>query len=149
MDEWKCAIVTPLHKKGKLDDLNNYRGISVLPPLNKVFEKVLAQQIRDYFDSFLISLGAPQGSILGPLLFIIFINDLPKYLSNVVSKLFAEDTTLIAADGDFRKLESKLIKCLEALDEWCKHNRLYINWDKTFIMYITNKRILLIGRAHV
>ena len=66
-----------------------------------------------------------------------------RYLENVVSKLFADDTTLIVADEDVNKLESKLIKCLEAFDEWCKHNRLYINWDKTFIMYITNRRAIL------
>ena len=85
----------------------------------------------------------PQGSILGPLFFIIFINDLPRYLSNVLSKLFADDTTLITSDENLQALNVKLVKCLELLDEWCKHNRLYINWDKTFIMYITNKRIQL------
>ena len=51
INEWKCAIVTPLHKKGQVDALNNYRGISVLPPLNKIFEKILAEQIKEYFDS--------------------------------------------------------------------------------------------------
>ena len=49
--EWKSAIATPLFKnKGVLNDLNNYRGISVLPPIAKIFEKVLAFQITLYLN---------------------------------------------------------------------------------------------------
>lgn len=67
-------------------------------------------KLNDIFsNSAPISLGVPQGSILGPLLFIIFINYLPQNLSNVMSKLFADYTTLIAADEDLGKLESKLM----------------------------------------
>ena len=44
--EWKSAIVTPLYKnKGAKSDFNNHRGISVLPPIAKIFEKILAMQI--------------------------------------------------------------------------------------------------------
>ena len=49
--DWKFAIVTPLFKKGNHTDINNYRGISVLPVLAKLFEKLLAQQITDYFSA--------------------------------------------------------------------------------------------------
>jgi hypothetical protein len=49
-DEFKVAIVSPLFKnKCSPHYLNNYRGISVLPPLCKVFEKILADQLRIYF----------------------------------------------------------------------------------------------------
>jgi hypothetical protein len=53
--EWKSAVVTPLYKnKGNINDMNNYRGISVLPILAKLFERILAAQISihlkiDYF----------------------------------------------------------------------------------------------------
>ena len=51
-DEWKSAVVTPLYKnKGSRADLNNYRAISVLPPIAKVFEKLLSSQITDYFET--------------------------------------------------------------------------------------------------
>ena len=51
-DEWKCAIVTPLYKnKGDRTDLNNYRCISVLAPIAKLFEKCIAAQIFDYFET--------------------------------------------------------------------------------------------------
>lgn len=50
-DEWKLAVVTPLFKsKGVPTDMNNYRGISVLPSLGKLFEKVLATQLIIYFN---------------------------------------------------------------------------------------------------
>jgi hypothetical protein len=50
--EWKSAILTPLFKGKRLDpiDVNSYRGISVLPPFAKVFEKILATQIIIYFN---------------------------------------------------------------------------------------------------
>jgi hypothetical protein len=50
-DSWKIAIVTPLYKnKGDLSDSNNYRGISVLPPITKIFEKIISRQITSYFE---------------------------------------------------------------------------------------------------
>jgi hypothetical protein len=47
--DWKFAILTVLFKKGDRLDMNNYRGISVLPVLAKLFEKLLAEQITSYF----------------------------------------------------------------------------------------------------
>jgi hypothetical protein len=44
--------ITPLYKnKGDVSDLNNYRGLSVLPPLGKIFEKLMAKRIKAYFES--------------------------------------------------------------------------------------------------
>jgi exonuclease III len=234
IDEWKCAVVTPLHKKGDFGDLNNYRGISILPVISKVFEKVLADQIKNYFVSnnllsdhqhgfreshscetalheiissclknldkkwisvllfvdfkkafdmlcrrlllykcgnygfdskairlltsyfsnrvqfvkianaisreAVLGLGVPQGSVLGPLLFIIFINDLPEFLL-VLTKLFADDTTCLFFGPNVDDVMTKLKAGIALLQEWCKFNRLYVNWAKTFIMFVTNKRV--------
>jgi hypothetical protein len=50
--EWKCAVVTPLFKnKGDKSDPNNYRGISVLSPITKLFEKIIAKQISSFFEN--------------------------------------------------------------------------------------------------
>ena len=78
---------------------------------------------------------------MGPLLFLIFINDLPIYLENILSILFADDTTLVLTGKTIIEVTSVFKSGLKRLNEWCKHNRLYINWDKTFIMLITNKRV--------
>ena len=50
-DIFKHAECIPLHKKGSTLDLNNYRCISILPPIAKLFEKLIAKQIRDYFEN--------------------------------------------------------------------------------------------------
>ena len=50
-NEFKQAIVTPLYKnKGSIEDLTNFRTICTLPPINKIFEKILVEQMRLYFD---------------------------------------------------------------------------------------------------
>ena len=47
-DDWKCARVTPLFKQGERDDLNNYRPISVIPVIAKVFERIVYNQLYAY-----------------------------------------------------------------------------------------------------
>ena len=47
----KIAKITPLYKKDNKYDFNNYRPISILPSLSKVFEKIIHKQISDYFES--------------------------------------------------------------------------------------------------
>lgn len=232
------AVVRIIHKKGDTLDMNNYRGVSILPPIAKIFEKILANQIKSYFsknkllttnqhgfreahscetaiheitneclknlDNKLINallfvdfkkafdlvnqdiliykllnygfsnsavkliksyftnrtqavkisnnaisertdltLGVGQGSVLGPLLFIIFINDLPEYLSNNVVKLFADDTTIISNGPNADTIIVNLKRSILDINEWCKHNQMFINWSKTFIMFITNKHAKL------
>ena len=49
--EWKFSIVLPLYKnKGKMNDCNNYKGISLLSPIGKNFEMILARQVEQYFE---------------------------------------------------------------------------------------------------
>lgn len=87
-----------------------------------------------------ISHGVPQGSILGPLLFIIYINDLPAFLNDFFTRLFADDTTLAQAGSNIESLMATFNVCSEKLLEWFKYNCLYINCSKTNVMVVTNKR---------
>lgn len=89
-----------------------------------------------------INCGVPQGSILGPLLFLIFINDLPLSLSESVASidLYADDTTLYDIQLNKQTLESNLQKSLTLLSTWCKENGMLLNADKTKIMLITSRQ---------
>ena len=61
-NEWKTAIVSTIYKnKGATDDINNYRGISVIPPIAKFFEKILAKQIIEYFNSHKLLFAGQHG----------------------------------------------------------------------------------------
>ena len=81
--------------------------------------------------------GVPQGSILGPLLFLIFINDLPLEINNVLTDLYADDTTLYYIDKSQACIEQQLQTALHKLSEWCKENGMLINTTKTKVTLIT------------
>jgi len=89
-----------------------------------------------------ILLGIPQGSVLGPLFFLLMINDL-AFIISLMCKLFADDTTLGDSDKDLETLIKRFVGKLKVLLEWCDFNKLDINWSKTFFMFVTNKRIKL------
>ena len=95
-----------------------------------------------------IKLGVPQGSLLGPLLFLLFINDLPFYLNKFKSILFADDTTLIIEDNNQLELIKKFELGIKDLLVWTEHNQIDINWDKTEVMFITNKRNIAIPASN-
>ena len=74
-----------------------------------------------HFSSKLIKIGVPQGSILGPLLFLIYVND----LSNSTSCnpcLFADDTCLVVSNSSFSSLKQRCSAELENLKNWCNAN---------------------------
>ena len=87
-----------------------------------------------------IKCGNPQGSILGPLLFLIYINDLPNVCDQSMPFLFADDTHLFSSGKDIEKLYEVAIEELNAIAEWLKMNRLYLNVKKTHYMVFTNAK---------
>ena len=234
--EWKITRVTPIFKKGKKNDLNNYRPISVIPTVAKILEKIVYEQLFSYFNdnnlltscqsgfrsfhstltalteatsswsvnidngllngvvfldlkkafdtidhsiilrklqfygieqeslkwfqSYLddrkqvccvnghmsnsrsVSCWVPQGSNLGPLLFLIYINDLQNCLSTASPRMFADDTNVSLASSTLFELENMLNQELQNLNIWLKVNKLSLNIAKTEFMIIGSRQRL-------
>jgi len=84
--------------------------------------------------------GVPQGSILGPLLFVIYINDLPTCLHKSSVNMYADDTTIYYSSLKLEHLNSVLQKDLLNVYSWLNSNKLSLNLLKTSSILICGKR---------
>ena len=230
----KLAKVSPIHKSGTKDNMNNFRPISLLPSISKIFEFYLYEQLLSYLDRFEIitseqcgfrkntstsvcianflkkvvecldrgeycvgifmdlrkafdlvnheillgkmehygirgtalslftsyltgrtqyveikgfaspkrsvSLGVPQGSVLGPLLFLLYINDIVNSTNLFSFNLFADDTTLFCENSNPNNLLSVCNRELDKVNSWIIANRLSLNTEKTVFMLFSGKK---------
>ena len=84
--------------------------------------------------------GVPQGSILGPLLFIVYINDLPRSYELARFILYADDANIIITGNSEQELQSKYNSLASAIENWVNANGLLLNVSKTKYMIISNKK---------
>ena len=90
-----------------------------------------------------ISCGVPQGAILGPLLFLLYINDLSNVSDLVDFILFADDTKIICSGKDLYSLSVMLNNELQKISLWLKANILSINLDKTKFVIFKARSVLI------
>lgn len=233
---WKCARITPLHKGGDVLDTNNYRPISIICSIAKVFEKLIYNQLShyltinniltpfqsgfrsnystttallkftndvfsaaengeltgaifidlskafDFVDRYLLldklyniglslnavqwfssylhnrkqcvvlngyqsdfltqQCGVPQGSTLGPLLFSIYVNNLPTSLTKCRAQLYADDTVIYTSQSDITQIQSSLQSDFISVQEWLSCNKLLLNKSKSYIMIFGTRQKL-------
>ena len=234
-DILKKAIIKPIHKKDDKNDISNYRPISILSVVSKIFERAALNQLLNYFEKYslisvlqhayqknrgtvtclfellnevyelidakfkvaIVSLdlskafdtinhtlllkklknfnlnsdsvsyiqsylnnrsqitklgkytsseenimsGVPQGSILGPFLFLCFVNDLPDVFKNLCNfKAYADDTQLLVFDKDLNKLKEKVENVINVAQTWYNKNGMKNNSSKSEILVISTKK---------
>lgn len=90
--------------------------------------------------SKIVEHGVPQGSILGPILFLLYINDLPLNITQAKVILFADDTNLIFNSSDSINLQVKISETSNKLEQWLANNKLKLNVNKTVYMHFNQPR---------
>ena len=86
--------------------------------------------------------GVPQGSVLGPLLFLIYINDIGNRIAHNTVRLYADDAVVYTSAESINETHIKLQSDLANIDVWCRRNQLTVNTSKTKCMLFGSKRFL-------
>jgi hypothetical protein len=119
------------------------------------FYKVIASYLNDRYQRVMIKdkqsnncfsnweqirLGVPQGSILGPIFFWLYINDLPAIIKDILKPtLFADDITIILTTFNCLQLKENLNIVFGKIIRWLQANSLTLNFNKTYYMYFNTK----------
>ena len=151
LDKGQCSIGIFLDFQKAFDTINH--GIL----LDKLYHYDIRGPAYDWFSSYLneryqfvvyngceseykyIQCWVPQGSILGPLLFLIYINDLPSVSNLFMPILFADDTNLFCTGRNIDSLVKEINAEMSKVYSWVKANKLSLNIDKTNFMLFTPK----------
>lgn len=81
-----------------------------------------------------LDMGVPQGGILAPVLFILYVNDLPRWL-DAASVMYADDTSVLVRADSNERMEAKVREVFDTLLHWFSANKLFFNINKTNIMH--------------
>ena len=90
-----------------------------------------------------IKYGVPQGSVLGPLLFIIYINDIQNALKYSKSFIFADDTLISYSDKNIKSIRKRLNIDLKLLSGWLSANKIALNINKTKVILFKHHKKLV------
>ena len=91
------------------------------------------------FSQRTINIGIPQGAIIEPVLFLLYVNDLPNITSEFLSILHADDTTLLFSNSNYHHLVKLINNELPKIQQWTATNQLSVTLDKTYAMVFTSR----------
>ena len=91
----------------------------------------------------------PQGSVLGLLLFSLYINDLPLNIHGANLVMFADDINVLITDSDVGLLQNEIDRVITALETWFNRNNLVINAGKTKVMLFHNRQTNFLVKPQV
>lgn len=152
LDQGKCVGAIFLDLRKAVDTVNHQVLLTKLKQLD------FSKQAVNWFKSYLASrqqcvkingikskiktcnLGIPQGSILGPLLFCLYINDLPEICKDTNCQLYADDTIIYVAADSPKEASNVLNRQLVSISQWLHDNCLTLNYTKTVAMCFSLKR---------
>jgi hypothetical protein len=101
------------------------------------YQRVLVDlDSKKYYSEWeLVTDGFPKGSLLGPLLFLLYVNDLPNAISNISNPvLYADDTSLIITNSDSQMFEKDINTAIQQISKWFQSNLLLLNLEKTYFL---------------
>jgi hypothetical protein len=148
-----------------------YQNLNIRKAFDSINHKILLRKLKNqfgihdielkWFESYLtnreqvflvnghtclpkkIRCGVPQGSILGPLLFLLYINDMPDHLKKTTPYLYADDTQISSSSYDFEILAQNLDDDLNNIQRWLLKNKLQHHPTKTKVMFTASSYNLI------
>lgn len=151
LDEGKVTAIIFLDLKRAFETIDRAKLLEKLKALG--FKGIVLNWVKDYmnnrrqkvkYEEYVsreshINVGIPQGSILGPLLFILYLNDISLIFETAKYHLFADDTIIYMSDTCILNLIAKLNQMLENVSDWMEVNKLKLNVAKTKGMILGKK----------
>lgn len=105
--------------------------------------RILRVRVNNKYSSLRnLNLGVPQGSVLGPFLFLLYVNDMPNYIKSGHVTMFADDTTITVSADSPEEVEQLVYNVVDELSMWCQRNKLILNDRKTVCLNFGLQRLL-------